>query len=136
MDVKSVSEDGGLRRVLAKQNFDPEKCTVIYIANLSLKIAFINTISVVKTVGRNGELDVERTIHGLQRISVESSTKVKQAIYSNYKLFIDAGKAATALQSTIHQMQHDIGKQNKVLHSILELSLFPGIFRTLRKGLS
>ncbi|BHF60115.1 Exocyst complex component 8 [Sparganum proliferum] len=105
-DVVS-SADAGLKRLFNKPNFNADK----FIARVS----------------QNGGTDILHTVQNLNRMTDEASSQMKQAIYKNFKLFIEAGKAVTSLGATMHQLDNQLLEQKRILKNLTEKSLFPDI---------
>ncbi|VDN09967.1 unnamed protein product [Dibothriocephalus latus] len=103
-DVVS-SADAGLKRLFNKPNFNPDK----FIARVS----------------ENGGTDILHTVQNLNRMAEEASGQMKRAIYKNFKLFIEAGKAVTSLGATMHQLDNQLIEQKRILKNLTEKSLFP-----------
>nr|VZI40191.1 unnamed protein product [Spirometra erinaceieuropaei] len=101
------SADAGLKRLFNKSNFNADK----FIARVS----------------QNGGTDILHTVQNLNRMTDEASTQMKQAIYKNFKLFIEAGKAVTSLGATMHQLDNQLLEQKRILKNLTEKSLFPDI---------
>lgn len=59
-------------------------------------------------------------------ISSEAASKMKRAVFENYKLFIKAGKAASQLENTMHQIHNEFTEKQRVMNTLTELSLFNG----------
>ncbi|VDL97933.1 unnamed protein product [Schistocephalus solidus] len=55
----------------------------------------------------------------------EASSQMKHAIYKNFKIFIEAGKAVTSLGATMHQLDNQLIEQKRILKNLTEKSLFP-----------
>ncbi|CAH8515743.1 unnamed protein product [Schistosoma haematobium] len=60
-------------------------------------------------------------------ISSEAASKMKRAVFENYKLFIKAGKAASQLENTMHQIHNEFTEKQRVMNTLTELSLFNDI---------
>uniref|UniRef100_A0A0X3PCC9 Exocyst component Exo84 C-terminal domain-containing protein n=1 Tax=Schistocephalus solidus TaxID=70667 RepID=A0A0X3PCC9_SCHSO len=103
-DVVS-SADAGLKRVFNKPNFNADK----FIARVS----------------QNGGTDILHTVQNLNRMAEEASSQMKHAIYKNFKIFIEAGKAVTSLGATMHQLDNQLIEQKRILKNLTEKSLFP-----------
>ncbi len=54
----------------------------------------------------------------------EASGQMKKAIFNNFKLFIEAGKAVTGLGATMHQLDHQLVEQKRICSALTEKSLF------------
>ncbi|KAG5451558.1 Exocyst complex component 8 [Clonorchis sinensis] len=94
-----MAEPGGLRRVFANPNFD------------------------VKRFVRNNQSN-DAMVDFLSNLSEEASSKMKQAIFENYKLFIKAGKAASELDAAMHQIHRDFTEKRRVMNALTETCLF------------
>ncbi|TNN10632.1 Exocyst complex component 8 [Schistosoma japonicum] len=102
-----VSDIGGLRRVFAKSTFNSEKFA--------------------RNISKNGEVATSSMLEKLNIMSSEASTKMKRAVFENYKLFIKAGKAASQLENTMHQIHNEFTEKQRVINTLTELSLFGDI---------
>uniref|UniRef100_A0A5K3EZB4 Exo84_C domain-containing protein n=1 Tax=Mesocestoides corti TaxID=53468 RepID=A0A5K3EZB4_MESCO len=94
----------GLRRIFNKPDLDVDK--------------FVNNIS------KNGGAEILQTISDLNCMAEEASAQMKKAIFNNFKLFIDAGKAVAVLASTMHQLDHQLVEQKRLCAALTEKSLF------------
>ncbi|CAH8500267.1 unnamed protein product [Schistosoma intercalatum] len=99
-----VSDIGGLRRVFAKPTFNSEKFA--------------------KNVSKNGDTATSNMLEKVNIISSEAASKMKRAVFENYKLFIKAGKAASQLENTMHQIHNEFTEKQRVMNTLTELSLF------------
>ncbi|CAI2726541.1 unnamed protein product [Schistosoma spindalis] len=99
-----VSDIGGLRRVFAKPTFNSEKFA--------------------KNVSKNGDTATSNMLEKVNIISSEAASKMKRAVFENYKLFIKAGKAASQLENTMHQIHNEFTEKQRVMNALTELSLF------------
>ncbi|KAF7232233.1 hypothetical protein EG68_09484 [Paragonimus skrjabini miyazakii] len=113
MDELQISDSSGLRRVFAKANFDVNRF--------------------VRNTVRDGHQATESMVEKLSRMSEDASNKMKRAIFENYKLFIKAGKAATELDATMHQINSDFTEKERVMNALAELSLFNEVMPELSK---
>ncbi|CAH8511840.1 unnamed protein product [Schistosoma curassoni] len=102
-----VSDIGGLRRVFAKPTFNSEKFA--------------------KNVSKNGDTATSNMLEKVNIISSEAASKMKRAVFENYKLFIKAGKAASQLENTMHQIHNEFTEKQRVMNTLTELSLFNDI---------
>ncbi|VDO88406.1 unnamed protein product [Schistosoma mattheei] len=99
-----VSDIGGLRRVFAKPTFN-----------------------IAKNVSKNGDTATSNMLEKVNIISSEAASKMKRAVFENYKLFIKAGKAASQLENTMHQIHNEFTEKQRVMNTLTELSLFNDI---------
>nr|CAH8842604.1 unnamed protein product [Trichobilharzia regenti] len=63
----------------------------------------------------------------LNIMSTDASSKMKRAVFENYKLFIKAGKAASQLENTMHQIHNEFTEKQRVINALTEVSLFGDI---------
>ncbi|KAA3672123.1 exocyst complex component 8 [Paragonimus westermani] len=113
MNELKISDISGLRRVFAKANFDVNRF--------------------VRNTVRDGHQATESMVEKLSRMSEDASNKMKRAIFENYKLFIKAGKAATELDATMHQINSDFTEKERVMNALAELSLFNEVMPEVTK---
>ncbi|CAH8842531.1 unnamed protein product [Trichobilharzia szidati] len=102
-----VSDIGGLRRVFAKSTFNSEKFA--------------------KNVFKDGDAATISMLDKLNIMSTDASSKMKRAVFENYKLFIKAGKAASQLENTMHQIHNEFTEKQRVINALTEVSLFGDI---------
>ncbi|XP_018650206.1 hypothetical protein Smp_001530 [Schistosoma mansoni] len=102
-----VSDIGGLRRVFAKPTFNSDKFA--------------------KNVSKSGDTATSNMLEKVNIISSEAASKMKRAVFENYKLFIKAGKAASQLENTMHQIHNEFTEKQRVMNALTELSLFGDI---------
>ncbi|CAH8505880.1 unnamed protein product [Heterobilharzia americana] len=101
---QEVSDIGGLRRVFAKSTFNSDKFA--------------------KNISKNGDKATISMLEKLNIMSSDASNKIKRSVYENYKLFIKAGKAASQLENTMHQIHNEFTEKQRVMNTLTELSLF------------
>ncbi|CAL8095958.1 unnamed protein product [Calicophoron daubneyi] len=103
--MESEPSDGsGLRRVFAKSNFDVDRF--------------------VRNITKDGSQSTDEMVQKLTRLSDDASSKMKKAVFENYRLFIKAGKDATHLETTMHQINSDFTEMERVMNALTEMSLF------------
>lgn len=114
MTANGISDLSGLRRVLTKAGFDVNRF--------------------VKNTARDGNQATEDMLEKLSVMSDDASSKMKQAVFENYKLFIKAGKAATELEATVHQIHSDFTEKEQVMNALVDICLFTDTAPRLSDG--
>lgn len=79
--------------------------------------------SVVRNEGKNIQ-DINKLINVLNCLAEQTSTAMKQSVYENYSVFIEAAKDVAVLESDMHQMHHLLNEQKRLLQCLQERSIF------------
>ncbi|VDQ04135.1 unnamed protein product [Trichobilharzia regenti] len=85
------------------------------------------TLVVAKNVFKDGDAATISMLDKLNIMSTDASSKMKRAVFENYKLFIKAGKAASQLENTMHQIHNEFTEKQRVINALTEVSLFGDI---------